>query len=193
MKKPLGQIFKKQGGWTAAALVAGTAVSAYSAKKAGDQQEEGGDKAIAAQKELVGPYVDFGKQQLPGLSDFVSNGANFADTQAYKDIINSQKARGQSLSGNTLTELTKNYATNYRPQRFNELYNVAALGANAATGQASNLGNLHQSQGATNAGATLGVGNAANNGINSLAFLNMIKNNGTQSQVTNLLNQPGNF
>ncbi|MBT8449295.1 MAG: hypothetical protein KJO69_06375 [Gammaproteobacteria bacterium] len=180
---------------TAAAIIGGSLIGAGASIYGAKKQSKATDKAIAAQNELVGPFAEFGQQRLAPLSQFVDNGANFSDTQAFKDITNSAKAGGQYLSGNRATALTDYYATNFRPQRFNELFSTATLGANAAAGQATNLGNLYQSQGATQAGGILGAANAANSGINSLAFLNMLNNNGSgvQSGVNNLLGQSGNF
>lgn len=165
--------------WMAAAAVGSAVVGGVFANKAAKKQAKGQQKAIDAQNALLGPYATQGQQGLSAVQSFVNNGANFSDTQAFKDITNSSKAGGQYLSGNRATALTDYYATNFRPQRLNELMQLPTLGANAAAGQASNLGNLYSQQGATNAAGALGVGNSINNGINSLAFLNAYGQQGT--------------
>ena len=157
---------------TAAAIVGGAAISGIFANKAAKKQSKATQKGIDAQERLLGPFSEAGAAGLPGVQSFVDNGANFADTQAFKDITNSAKAGGQFASGNRATALTDYYATNFRPQRLSELLSLPTIGANASAGQASNLGNLFNTQGSAQAGGVLGVGNAINSGINSLAFLN---------------------
>lgn len=181
---------------TAAAILGSAVIGGIASSRAASKQAKQQRKAIQAQNELIGPFQQAGAAGLPGVQEFVSEGADFSQTQAFKDIINTQKARGASLSGGTLTSLTDFYATNFRPQRLNELSFLPTLGANAAVGQATNVGNLRQNLGATQAAGTLGVGQA---GIDFLSLIN--KSNpagfnqgaGVQSGVTNLLNQPGNF
>ena len=147
-------------------------------RKAAKQQVQGNERAIAAQRELVQPFVDFGTAGLNPLAEFVGQGANFADTQAFKDIVNTQKARGQNLSGNTLTELATFNAVNFRPQRFNELFKIASLGANAAVGQATNIGQLEQNIGTAKARGTSNVGSAIGTGIqDSFSFLDQFLSN----------------
>jgi len=180
----------------AAAIIGSAIIGAVASNRAASKASKGQNKAIQAQNALLGPYAQAGQAGLGGVQNFVNQGANFADTQAFKDITNSAKAGGQVQSGNRLTALTDYYATNFRPQRLNELMQLPTLGANAAAGQASNLGNLYSAQGNTQAAGILGMGNAAQSGLNNLGFLNMYKQGqaaGVQSGVTNLLNQPGNF
>ena len=157
---------------TAAAIVGSAVVGAVVSNKASKRAAKGQDKAIAAQNELLGPYAQAGQAGLGGVQSFVDEGARFSDTQAVKDITNSAKAGGQYLSGNRATALTDYYARNFRPQRLNELMQLPSLGANAAAGQANNLGQLYSDQGATRAAGTLGVGNSISSSLNSLAFLN---------------------
>ena len=195
-KPKLGHTFKKQGGWTAGAIVGSAVIGAMSSNSAAKKQAKGQDKALAAQQEMLGPYSTAGQQGLGAVQSFVDNGARFSDTQAYKDITNSAKASGMGMSGNRLTALTDYYATNYRPQRLNELMKLPTLGANAAAGQATNMGSLYNQQGATQAAGILGMGNSASNALNQLGFLNMYNQGqsaGVQSGVNNLLNQPGMF
>ena len=182
---------------TAAAIVGSAVVGAVVSNKASKRAAKGQDKAIAAQNELLGPYAQAGQAGLGGVQSFVDEGSNFADTQAFKDITNSSKAGGQYLSGNRATALTDYYARNFRPQRLNELMQLPSLGANAAAGQANNLGQLYSDQGATRAAGTLGIGNSIQGGLNSFAFLNAQKGNNNlavQNDVNSMFNQnPGLF
>ena len=109
---------------------------------------------------------------MGNLQSFVDNGANFADTQAYKDITNSAKAGGQFGSGNRATALTDYYATNFRPERLNELLAIPKMGMYAATGLAEGIGGLQQNIGNANAAGTIGSANAWTSGLNALGSLN---------------------
>ena len=194
--RKLGQIFKKQGGWTAVAIVGSAVIGAVASDRASDSAAEGQQRAIDAQNELIGPFSDFGKANIPQLQEFVDNGNNFSDTQAFKDITNISKAGGSFGSGNRATALTDYYANNFRPQRFNELFSLVGLGSNAATGQATNVGNAEIGKGNANAAGTLGAANSLNSGIQGLTFLNTLNNSNnasTQTQVNSLLDKPGNF
>ena len=163
---------------TAAAILGSAAIGAFASSRAAGQQARGQERALQAQRELVGPFTEAGAAVLPQLTDFVSEGGRFSETQAFKDIINTQKARGQSLSGNTLTALTEFQQRNFRPQRFNELFGLARLGANAATGQATSEGSLLSGIGASKAAGTLGVAGSLNTGLQGLTFLDLLKNQG---------------
>ena len=183
--------------WMAAAVVGSAVIGGIASNRAASKSAKAQQKGIDAQNALLGPYAQAGQAGLGGVQNFVDNGANFADTQAFKDITNSAKAGGQVQSGNRLTALTDYYATNFRPQRLNELMQLPTLGANAAAGQASNLGNLYSAQGNTQAAGILGMGNAAQSGLNNLGFLQQYKQNqnaGVQSGVNDMFKQnPGWF
>ena len=162
-----------------ATAIAGSAIiGAVVSNKASKRQAKAAQKGIDAQNELLGPYAEAGQAGLGGVQSFVDEGARFSDTQAFKDITNSAKAGGQQQSGNRLTALTDYYATNFRPQRLNELMQLPTLGANAAAGQASNLGNLYQAQGNAQANGIYGMGLAAQNALGNYAFL---QNSGAQT------------
>ena len=158
----------------AAAIIGSSIIGAVASSRAASKQAKQTRRAIEAQNELLGPFAQAGTAGLPAVQEFVSEGADFSQTQAFKDIINTQKARGASLSGGTLTGLTDYYARNFRPQRLNELSFLPTLGANAAARQATNVGGLRESLGATQAGGVLGVGSAAQQGLGSLSFLNLL-------------------
>jgi len=167
--------------WVAVAIAGSAVIGAVASNRASKRSAKTQEKGIDAQNALLGPYAEAGHGALGDVQSFVDTGANFADTQAFKDITNSAKAGGQFQSGNRATALTDYYATNFRPQRLNELMQLPTLGANAAAGQASNLGNLYGNLGNTQAAGILGMGNSATNALNSFAFLNAYKGGGGSS------------
>lgn len=167
--------------------IAGSILGSRAEKKAARQQVRGQEAAIETQKELLGPFAQAGTAGLPAVQEFVSGGADFSQTQAFKDIINTQKARGQGLSGNTLTSLTDFYATNFRPQRLNELLALPGLGANAAAGLASNVGGLQQNIGTAQARGTIGQGNqisSALGGLGAVNFSNLFRTSNLTSPLS---------
>jgi hypothetical protein len=169
--------------WVAGAMVGSALIGAYTSNKASKKAAKGNQKAIDAQNELIGPYSAAGAAGLAPLQEFVSHEQRFSETQAYKDITNSAKAGGQNQSGNRMTALTDYYATNFRPQRLNELSFLPTLGANAAVGQATSVGNFSQAQGDARAAGALGVGNSVLSGINQLGFLGLSQQGNTASNT----------
>lgn len=103
--------------------------------------------------------------------------------QGFEQIQETAAARGRLGAGGTLKDLTRfssDLATTVVPQlqqqKFNQLFNVLGLGANAATGQgqaalstASNIGNLLGNQGAANAAGITGRTNAITGTLENLA------------------------
>ena len=176
--------------------IVGSIIGSRGAKKAAKQQVAGQQAAIATQEQYLSPFANAGTQGLGALQDFVNEGSNFSDTQAFKDIVNTQKARGQSLSGNTLTALTQYQQRNFRPQRLQELGFLPQLGARAAGDLASGIGGLQQNIGEQRAGGTTGSANALVDGlgaISSLNFQNLFNQGIIRRDVGSLLDQPGNF
>ena len=156
---------------TAAAIVGSAVIGGIASNRAASKQSKAAQKGIDATNKLLGPYSDAGAAGLGAVQSFVDQGANFADTQAYKDITNSSKAGGQFQSGNRATALTDYYATNFRPQRLNELMQLPTLGANASAQQATNSGILYGNKGQAQANGIYGMGLAAQNALGSYAFL----------------------
>ena len=161
---------------TAAAIVGSAIIGGVASNSAASKSAKAQRKGIEASNALLQPFSQAGAAGLGGVQDFVNQGANFADTQAFKDITNSAKAAGQFGSGNRMTALTDYYATNFRPQRLNELGFLPQLGANASAHQASNILGGQQALGQTRAAGILGMGNAAQGVLNNLSFLSMYKN-----------------
>ena len=164
----------------AAIGLAGSVIGSRASSKAAKQQRKGNEAAINTMQQYLGPYSAAGQAGLGGVQDFVNQGANFADTQAFKDITNSAKAGGQYMSGNRGTALTDYYATNFRPQRMNELMQLPQLGAYAGNALATGIGGLQQNIGNANAQGTLGsAGNWANalGAIGSINFSSLLNRN----------------
>ena len=158
--------------WVAVGMIGASVIGGIASNRAASKQAKAERKSVQAQNELIGPFTQAGTAGLEGVQSFVDQGADFSQTQAFKDIINTQKARGANLSGGTLTGLTDYYARNFRPQRMNELSFLPTVGANTAVGQATNIGNSFSNIGAAQAAGTLGVGQAAIGGLNALQFMN---------------------
>jgi len=150
-------------------------------------------QATGAVNSILSPYAKAGQQGLGALQNFVDQGARFSDTQAFKDIVNTQRAGGQGQSGNAMTALGDYYGSIFRPQRLNELGYLPRLGAQAAGQQAGIMGNLYSgqanantnlfgaqasavgslqaAQGGTAAGGLLAQGRSTQNMINNGGFL----------------------
>ena len=188
--------------WVAVAIAGSAVIGGIASDRAASKQAKAVRKSREAQNEITGPFTEAGKAGIPAMQAFVDEGGNFRDTQAFKDITNSSKANVGGLagvqSGSRETALASFFATNFRPQRQNELMALINQGANVSVGQATNVGNSFSNQGAAEAAGVLGVGQAGIAGINALQFLNRNPTGfnqgvGVGSGVTNLLNQPGMF
>lgn len=180
----------------AALGLAASLIGAKSSKKAARQQEKAQREAIATQERFLSPFATAGTQGLGALQDFVSQGADFSQTQAFKDITNQARASGQFGSGNRATALTEFFATNFRPQRLQELSALPNLGARAAGDLAAGIGGIQQNIGDIRGQGTIGQGNAFASGLGALGAINfssLLNRNNLQQPVNNLLNLPGNF
>ncbi len=119
------------------------------ARDAARLQADASDRAIASQERSrdvarsdLAPFKDAGAGILDFLGDFVREGPETELTRSagFNDIQRSSAARGKLNSGDTLEGLTSfNNRLNEgnRQNRFSELFNLATLGANAASGQAN--------------------------------------------------------
>lgn len=173
------------------ASLAGSVIGAHASKKAANQQAAGQQAAIATQEKYLSPYATAGQNALGNLQQFVNQGSNFADTQAFKDIINSAKAGGQFGSGNRMTALTDYYANNFRNQRLNELSTLPKMGAYAASGLAAGIGGLQQGIGTANARGTIGQANNLTSGLGALSsfdFSSLLQRNNLAGQPQPNLN-----
>jgi len=132
---------------------------------------------------------------------------DFLRDEGFEEIQESAAARGRLGSGGTLKDLTRfntqlasTVVPQLQQQRFNQLFNVLGLGANAATGSgtaglqtAGNIGNLLQVGGAARAGGILGQGQALQQGIGNISGIVGAQQEGLFNQPSggfNFLNNP---
>lgn len=127
------------------------------------------------------PTAQTGQQQ--SLLAQVNPLVDFMRQQGFEDIQESAAARGRLGAGGTLRDLTEfntNLAATVVPQlqqqRFNQLFNLLGLGANAAAGQgtaglqtATNIGNLMGNIGQAQAQGAIGQANAFGGMIGGLS------------------------
>lgn len=118
-------------------------------------------------------------QQLEEINPVVS----FLRDQGFEQIQESAAGRGRLGAGGTLQDLTRfnldlsaTVAPQLQNQRFNQLFNVAGLGANVAAGQgtaglqtAGNIGNLLGASGQATAGGIQGTTGAILGGLQNVA------------------------
>lgn len=157
-------------------------------KKAARSQIEQGDRAIELQRETrdiargdLQPFRNIGASVANPLVDFVLGGpeTDLERSEGFDAIQKSAAAGGKLNSGGTLRDLTSfNSMLNERNRgnRFNELFNLAVLGSNAASGQATvaqntgnNISEIMLGQGNAAAAGRIGAGNAAKSTINGIA------------------------
>lgn len=182
-----------------AAAIGGLAQGRASSK-ASKAQAQAGREAIFEQRqargeaqELAQPFVDLGVQAGGQLQNFLADPtAGLAEInpivdilrrQGFEQIQESAAAQGRLGAGGTLQDLTQfssDLATTAVPQlqnqRFNQLFNVASLGQNAAAGQgtqalqtASNVGNLLGNIGQAQAQGAISQGQAITGTLQNVA------------------------
>lgn len=168
-------------------------VSGASSLLGADQQSDAAGEAAAVQERAdlraradLQPFRQAGGAVLNPLTDFVLQGpeTELERTEGFRDIQTSAAAAGKLRSGGTLKALTSfNNMLNARnrTQRFNELFNVASLGSNAAARQATNTlgsaqvqGDLITQGGNARAAGIVGAGNAGTNALTNLLFLRQL-------------------
>ncbi len=151
-------------------------------------QAEASDAAQQTQREGLetarGDLATFrglGEGVADSLLQFVLDGpeTEFERTRGFDQIERSAAARGKLSSGGTLEELTEfNSGLNERNRgnRFRELFNLATLGANAASGQATatlgtsnNISSLQTGKGDALAAGEIGAANATRGSIFDIA------------------------
>lgn len=166
----------------------GGAISSSGSTSAANSQVAAGDRAILAQERALSqarsdlePFRNLGGEALSPLLSFALDGpeTELERTRGFEDIQRSAAAGGKLQSGGTLESLTSfNNQLNARNrnQRFSELFNLATLGSNAASGQATstlntatNVGNTIIGQGNARAAGRVGSANAASDSLFDLA------------------------
>ena len=157
-------------------------------QKAADIQARSGREAIEFQRESrdqarddLSTFRGIGEDVSDALLQFVLQGpeTELERSRGFQDIERSAAAGGRLQSGGTLEELTGfNNMLNERNRsnRFSELFNLASLGANAASGQATatlqagnNISSLTTGIGDSLAAGKIGKGNAIRGSVFDLA------------------------
>ncbi len=127
-----------------------------------------------------------------GPADYMkSPGYDWLKNETLSGALNKRSSLGGVLSGNTLRDLTgyssglasqdyqnafNRYNTNIN-NIYSRLFGQETLGANAATGNASNIGSLQNQIGTTDAAGILGGTNAAVRGLNNNILNGNLNNN----------------
>jgi len=131
-------------------------------------------------EDIAAQQAPRGGQLLEDINPLVS----FIRDQGFEDIQESAAARGRLGAGGTLQDLTRfntqlggTLVPQLQNQRFNQLFNLLGLGANAATGQGTaalqtgvNVSNLQGNIGAAGAQNALNQGNIPTGLTNQLAW-----------------------
>lgn len=175
--------------------VASTFLGRSAAKRAARTQAESAEAGItetrAAREQAFGALAPFraaGEAALDPLQRFVTEGpeTEFERTQGFEAIQKSAAAGRKLQSGQTLKALTEFSAgvdQRFRNQRFNELFQLATLGQQSATGAAGigirsgeRVSDLLVGQGDVRAAGTVGAANALQTGITQFgSFLGSLK------------------
>lgn len=169
------------------------------AKDAAQTQQNAANEGIKIQREIqenvrgdLQPFREAGTQATNQLLNLINNPQNITDNDTFKTLMGEatrnitarNAARGKLNSGDTLTDLTNasfGIGNSVIGDQFNRLYNVAAMGQNAAaqTGTAAqNTGNaisnlLAQGANAKSAGLmapSIANQNLLNQGLNAAAL-----------------------
>jgi len=179
--------------------VVGAVVAGKAAKKGAAAQVESAELAAAEQREArlafeerAEPFRQLGIAGAEGLTSFLADPTqqlaeinpvvDFLRQQGFEQIQESAAAQGRLGAGGTLQDLTQfntQLASTIVPQlqnqRFNQLFNVAGLGANVAAGvgtaglqTAANIGNLQTQAGQAQAAGFTGQAQAITGGLQNI-------------------------
>lgn len=182
------------------AAIASAVISSNASNTASKRQKKAAKDAIKAQEaaalkaeETLSPFVEQGVGAREDLQNFLDNPnqqldeinpiVDFLQKEGFEQIQESAAAKGRLGAGGTLKDLTRfntNLTSTVIPQlqndRFNQLFNTAALGQNAATGQATstlqtgaNIANLNVAQGQASANNAINQANIATNFAGNIA------------------------
>jgi len=182
------------------AAVVGGVVSSRAAKKGAKAQTQAAETASAEQREArlafeerTEPFRQAGLVSAEQLTSFLEDPTqqlaeinpivDFLRQQGFEQIQESAAAQGRLGAGGTLQDLTRfntqlgaTIVPQLQNQRFNQLFNVAGLGANVAAGQgtaglqtASNIGNLAVGAGQAQAAGITGQAQAITGGLQNIA------------------------
>lgn len=180
--------------------VIGGVVTSRAAKKGAKAQEGAAETGVAEQRgareafeERTEPFRQAGLVGAEQLTSFLQDPTqqlaeinpvvDFLREQGFEQIQESAAARGRLGAGGTLRDLSRfnldlaaTVAPQLQNQRFNQLFNVAGLGANVAAGQgtaalqtATNIGNLLGVGGRAEAAGAAGQAQAITGGLQNIA------------------------
>lgn len=189
---------------TGLAILGSSLVGGFLQNRSASRQARAGESAadagIAEQRaarlafeERTQPFLDIGLNAGGLLTDFLNNPMagldeinpiiSFLREQGFEGIEESAAARGRLGAGDTLKDLvrfdvglTSTVVPQLQQQRFNQLFNVTGLGANAAVGQgnaalstASNISNLFSNRGQATQQGIQGQTNALTGFLSNLS------------------------
>ena len=188
------------GAAVAAVAVVGGVIQSQAAGEAAEVQAEAGEAGIAEQRAARESFEQrterfrelglLGAEQLTGFLEDpfqqleeINPLVNFLRDQGFEAIQETAAAKGRLGAGGTtrdLAEFNTNLAATIVPQlqnqRFNQLFNVAGLGANVAAGQgtaglqtATNISNLLGNIGASQAAGIQGQAGAITGTLQNVA------------------------
>jgi hypothetical protein len=129
---------------------------------------------------------------LKGAAGYATGLANSTYNQQLTNAINTYNAQmsGYTASASQFQNQFNDYWTNQN-NRYNQLYNIASMGANSAAGQgtsgvqsASNIGNALTNQGTASSAGITGATNAISTGLNSPQVSNYLSSLFTPSGTT---------
>jgi len=186
-----------------AAIIGGVASlgSAVIGSKSASKGIKAQKKAGAQARADLAPYNQAGQNMLSGLSEQATKGLNvpLERAEGFGAIQDSAAAGGKLHSGGTMKGLTSyNNMLNARNNNmiFNQMYDVARLGGNAAAGQATSAGNmansisdLYTQKGGIQAAGIMGASNA----FTQPSFLKYVQDQNVQRGVNEMFEEPGMF
>ena len=156
--------------------------------KSGIREQRAARESAAARLQ---PFADIGLEAGEQLQNLLANPnqgleeinpiVSFLRKQGFEDIQESAAAGGRLGAGGTLkdltqfnSDLTSTVVPQLQNQRFNQLFNVAGMGQNAAAGQATgslqtgnNISNLLGQQGQAQAQGAINSANTITNALNT--------------------------
>jgi len=167
--------------------------AAKEVRRAGETQSELLTAGQQAAQELAQPFIDVGTGAAGQLESFLQNPnqqleeinpiVSFLRDEGFEQIQESAAAQGRLGAGSTLKDLSEfnqnlsaTIAPQLQQQRFNQLFNVTGLGANAAgglgtkaIGTGANLATVAGNVGRSEGQNALAQGGALTNTISNIA------------------------
>ncbi len=180
----------------AVGVLGAASMSKDAANSAANKAKRGTDAAIAEQQAAreqfqtnVAPFLQFGQSGIPRLQALLDDPNSIQDSAAYQWRFNqglqgldrSAAARGNMFGGGHQADVVKfgqGLASQEYDSQWNRLWNIAAMGQNAAVGAgtaaqntANAIGSLQVQQGINAGNAAIAQGNAYGSALQGLAGL----------------------